>query len=357
MDKLLEQKVDAFLKENQDNIINDIIRMCSIEAVRSEAREGEPFGKNCADALRLATDIGKEMGFDTLCRVDRGYSVVSYGDGDKTIGFLGHTDVVPAGDGWTMCKPFEPKVVDGRLYGRGAMDDKAGVVAGYYVMKAVRDLGLPVKSKLITVVGNCEETGMEDMENFSSDQPAPDICLVIDGNFPVCYGEKDISYVHFTAKDSFEQIISIEGGSVINAVPSSAAAKIEYSKDLASELEDICQNNDGLTLNIEGDTITLSAAGLSSHASSPHKGKNALGSLISALQSCSALCENDRNILKVCHNCLADCYGEGLEIAYSDEKMGKTIVSLELMIYKLCVVFKVQTLVFLNSSVGRARGC
>lgn len=329
MDKLLEQKVDAFLKENQDNIINDMIRMCSIEAVRGEPLPGEPFGKNCADALRLATQIGKEHGFDTESYIERGYSIVSYGKGDRTIGFLGHTDVISPGEGWTMCKPFEPKVIDGRLYGRGVMDDKVGVVAGYYVMKAVRDLDLPVSSKLVTVVGSCEETGMEDMDNYSEDQQAPDVCLVIDGNFPVCYGEKDIAYVHFTSKNKFEQIICLEGGNAINSVPSCATATMVFSQELKKELDELCKTREGLSLECEGEALKLSAAGLSAHGSRPDKGKNALGILISALCDCAALCQNDRDVLAVCALCLKDHYGETLKIAHSDEKMGRSTISLD----------------------------
>ena len=330
MDKLLGQKVDRFLEENRDNIINDITRMCRIPAVRGEALPDEPFGKDCADALRLAVQIGEEMGFKTESYVSQGYALVSYGDGDKTIGFLGHTDVVPAGDGWTMSEPFEPKLVDGRLYGRGVMDNKAGVAAGYYVMKAVRDLNLPVKSKLLTVVGNCEETGMEDMDNFSAQQPAPDVCLVTDGSFPVCYGEKHIVYGHFTANKAFEQIISINGGTVVNAVPASATAEIKSTPALKAELKELCACREGLSIAESGNTITLTAAGLSSHASSPHKGKNALGILVSALYDCKSLCENDRSILNVVNTSLKDYYGEALGVAHSDEKMGKATISLDI---------------------------
>ncbi len=330
MNRELEQKVNRFLAENRDNIINDIIRMCRIPAVRGEALPGEPFGKDCADALRLAVQVGKDMGFKTESYIDRGYALVSYGEGDRTIGFLGHTDVVPAGDGWTMSKPFEPTVIDGRLYGRGVMDNKAGVAAGYYVMKAVRDLDLPVKSKLLTVVGNCEETGMEDMENFSADQKAPDACLVADGSFPVCYGEKHIVYGHFTSNKAFEQIISINGGTVINAVPAAASAVIKNSTALKAELEELCICRDGLTLTQEGEALTLSASGLSSHASRPDKGKNALGLLVSALYSCKSLCENDRGILDMVNTSLKDCYGEALGVAHSDEKMGKTTLSTDI---------------------------
>ncbi len=55
----------------------------------------------------------------------------------------GHIDVVPTGpaDMWTD-PPFEPVVRDGRMYGRGAGDMKAGIVAYYTAFRALARLGL-----------------------------------------------------------------------------------------------------------------------------------------------------------------------------------------------------------------------
>ena len=54
----------------------------------------------------------------------------THGSGDPVLVFLGHTDVVPSGpEAEWVSPPFEPKVRDGRLYGRGAADMKSGVAA------------------------------------------------------------------------------------------------------------------------------------------------------------------------------------------------------------------------------------
>lgn len=60
-----------------------------------------------------------------------------YGSAGKNFCFAGHTDVVPVGDeaAWRVL-PFQPEVIDGELYGRGAEDMKGAVAA---FMVAARD--------------------------------------------------------------------------------------------------------------------------------------------------------------------------------------------------------------------------
>jgi succinyl-diaminopimelate desuccinylase len=71
--------------------------------------------------------------------------------------FNGHTDVVPAGDGWTV-EPFGGLVRDGRIYGRGACDMKAGLAAAIFAAEALRRAD-------VSLAGAIEISGTVDEES------------------------------------------------------------------------------------------------------------------------------------------------------------------------------------------------
>ena len=57
--------------------------------------------------------------------------------------FNGHFDVVPVGDGWTV-DPFGALIRDGKLYGRGVSDQKAGIASSIFAVEAIRRAGIEV---------------------------------------------------------------------------------------------------------------------------------------------------------------------------------------------------------------------
>jgi len=65
--------------------------------------------------------------------------------------FNGHFDVVPGGDGWTV-PPFSGLVRDGKIYGRGSTDQKAGIAASIYAVEAIRRAG-------VRLHGSVEQSG------------------------------------------------------------------------------------------------------------------------------------------------------------------------------------------------------
>ncbi len=69
----------------------------------------------------------------------------------------GHTDVVPAGEGWTM-DPFGGEIRDGKVYGRGACDMKGGIASAVFAAAALREAG-------VTLAGTLEFSGTVDEES------------------------------------------------------------------------------------------------------------------------------------------------------------------------------------------------
>lgn len=60
----------------------------------------------------------------------------------RSILLSGHVDVAPfEPDDWKACRPFDPVVADGRLYGRGSADMKGGMAAAFWALRVLKDLG------------------------------------------------------------------------------------------------------------------------------------------------------------------------------------------------------------------------
>ena len=83
------------------------------------------------------------IGFDEV-RVDGlGNIIGRIGSGPRVVAFDGHVDTVYPGDRsqWTF-DPFEGKVVDGKVRGRGSVDQKGGVAALVHAGRVIKELGL-----------------------------------------------------------------------------------------------------------------------------------------------------------------------------------------------------------------------
>ena len=70
----------------------------------------------------------------------------------------GHYDVVPAGEGWTV-DPYAAELREGRVYGRGAADQKSGIAAQLFALKALQRCGYRPSGSLVLSATPDEETG------------------------------------------------------------------------------------------------------------------------------------------------------------------------------------------------------
>ena len=134
-----------------------------VELTRSllRATGQNPPGEEAATVAVLVA-AAAELGLDvreTAVRPGRNNLRITLAGGPGPgLLLLGHTDVVPVGDGWTK-DPFGGAVEDGRIYGRGASDMKGGLACALTAMAALRGAELSGPVELAALVDE-EETGL-----------------------------------------------------------------------------------------------------------------------------------------------------------------------------------------------------
>ena len=77
---------------------------------------------------------------------------------NPSLHFNGHIDVVPPGAGWTL-DPFGAERREGRIYGRGVTDQKAGIAASLFAVEAIRRAGLKLAGSVEQSATVDEESG------------------------------------------------------------------------------------------------------------------------------------------------------------------------------------------------------
>ena len=58
------EEIEKYIDDHRDEMVEDIIRLCSINSQRSEYVEGAPFGEGPKRALALALNLAEKYGFE-----------------------------------------------------------------------------------------------------------------------------------------------------------------------------------------------------------------------------------------------------------------------------------------------------
>ena len=319
-DKELVAKIDAYLAEHRDEIVEDLKKLVSQKSVRQDPTADCPFGDDVRKVLELGKAMAIDHGFEAEIYDGNMYALARSGEGDKTIGLFSHLDVVPEGNGW-MGKPYEPFEYKGLLIGRGVEDNKKAAIQSMYVMQMIRELGIPFSSRIQLYMGGAEETGMEDLQQFVKSHPMPDFSLVPDSEFPCCVCEKSSAGFAAKAGRKFNQITDFSGGIAQNVVPDLAHVTLKADEALEAALK--ANATEKYDFAREGDLLTITAHGIGAHAASPEGSVSSFKMLADLLAGTEGVDADDRAIMAFVGKVLADNYGEALHIAKEDELSGK----------------------------------
>jgi len=124
------------------------------------------------------------------------------GEGYPTVAIISHMDVVPPGGGWDF-DPFSPQIKEGKIFGRGTIDNKGPYAASWMGIKALLEAGLPLKGTVVLGAVADEERGShQGMEYLLKKGFSPNFCIIPDGGKidKIIIGEKGRLEVRLQAK-------------------------------------------------------------------------------------------------------------------------------------------------------------
>ncbi|MEQ2562695.1 Sapep family Mn(2+)-dependent dipeptidase [Ventrimonas sp. CLA-AP-H27] len=320
-DESFKQTIDQWIEANQEDFVKDLAKLVAIPSISVENDGPWPFGEECKNVLDKATEIARGYGFTVVNHEYHCGSCVVPGTGEhpKRIGMFAHLDVVPLGDGWQY-PPLGCTLKDGYLIGRGVGDNKGPAICALYALRFLKEHKIELKNDVMIYFGLSEETGMKDIEYFCKTQQIPDLCLVTDTNFPICYGEKGLlrAELNFQTEGN---LVDFHAGSVVNVIPSKA--EVLLSGVSLEEVKSQLGEQAALTVEADGPNVRITAAGVSRHAAFPEGAVNAVQVLAAALSGTTLLHGSCADAVKGLAELTSDFYGEGADIAFEDEASGK----------------------------------
>ncbi len=305
------QGIDQKIDELKDEMIQKIQELVRIKSVEDNPVEGMPFGEGVDHALRYTLKIAEDMGF----RVKYGngyYGYAEMGEGEEMIGVLGHVDVVPEGDPKTwQYPPYGAEIHEGKIFGRGTVDDKAPTIAALYAMKAIQELGLPIHKRIRLIVGVNEETRWECIHKYKEQEETPSCGFTPDSDYPLIFAEKGLLQFQLICNKARRVLVS--GGNAYNSVPDHCTYNFQNNPRVIKVLEE-------LHFDYERDGENVTVLGKGAHSAKAFLGKNAIIRLCMALKQAGIETEAINFISEMVGE---DCYGQKIVGNCEDEPSGK----------------------------------
>ncbi|GAB1422201.1 dipeptidase [Anaerolineales bacterium] len=178
-------KAKDFARENAQSFLEDLLAFLRFPSVSTDPA----YAKDVAKTAEWLRDDMEKSGIKAEVIPTAKHPLVygewlEAGDDAVTVLIYGHYDVQPAvkEDGWDS-EPFEPVIKDGKIYARGATDDKGQMLCHVKAVQAIlaSEGRLPVNVKFI--IEGEEESGGGSIAAYVKEQGerlSADVCLVSD---------------------------------------------------------------------------------------------------------------------------------------------------------------------------------
>lgn len=329
----------------KDDVVQGIQEMVRVPSVKSEVLAGKPFGEGPANALHAFLEYAEKLGFHTE-NFDNYAGHIDMGEGEETLGILAHVDVVPVGEGWTY-PPFSGTIADGKIFGRGTLDDKGPAMMCLYCMKALQDLKIPLRRKIRMIIGADEESGSACLKHYfqTLKMPHPDYAFTPDSSFPVTFAEKGAVRVKIVKKFKTLEEVMLRGGNAFNSVAEKVRAN--FPSALVSGLE----SKERVKVEEEDGISEVFVQGVAAHGAKPHLGVNAIQVLFDYLKDCEIHNEEFRELVELFEKYFKmETDGASFGVNFSDEESGNLslnvgMISLEDNQLEICIDMRCPVLV------------
>lgn len=323
----LRERVHENVDLNFEPMVRDISSLIKYPSVlcKDEMTDEHPFGPKLSEALGFFLELGEKMSFRTK-NVSNAAGYAEAGEG-PLFGVLVHLDVVPPGKAsmWKHGDPFSGTVDDGRIYGRGAIDDKGPAVSSLYALKALVDAGVPLKKRFRIIAGLDEENGFRCMARYKQSEEIPEGSFSPDSIFPVVNAEKGLLQFTMSKKISnmnscgLPELFDIRAGGALNVVPDELKM---FFKNTAPGYLDCNLVPIGASVTNTGNGVIVKVPGRAAHASRPGDGDNAIQKFLAVVETLDfGPPELHAELVKL-NALLAGTDGGGLGLASSDDISG-----------------------------------
>lgn len=259
-----------------DEMIETLQKVVAFNTEKDEPAFNAPFGAEIKSCLDYVLRTAERFGLKTYnCDNYAGHADF-VGTSDEVLGILGHLDVVPSKAEEWKYPPYGGEIHDGKMYGRGTMDDKGPMIACLFAVKALKEAGFKPYKTVRLIFGCDEESGMECVKHYFDNVAYPTVAFSPDGDFPVINREKGI-YQFDVVCGELPKGVSVNAGERANVVPSLCNAIIPSGVHIDASAYDnavVVEN---------GDITFVNATGKAAHGSTPDEGQNAAHAVIKLL--------------------------------------------------------------------------